>query len=144
MVRMAKWVKTTSCFGTCQATYRVLSNSPLVHPLSWGAKPLIALVSRYRVEPILFLALTKNGHQPGVTVASSIDESLELARAEQPEKVSIIGGGQIYKLFLPFATILEITYVYDAPVADTYFPNFSEDDFTEIKSNRSTRQPTSF
>jgi dihydrofolate reductase len=80
------------------------------------------------------IVLTANDQwsHPGVTVARSINESLELARAEKPEKISIIGGGQIYKLFLPFATILEITYVYDAPAADTYFPNFSEDDFTEI------------
>ncbi|MDG1904984.1 MAG: dihydrofolate reductase [Arenicella sp.] len=101
-------------------------------PIIMGRKTFDSIGKPLPGRTNIVLSANKQWSQPGVTVASSIDESLELARAEQPEKVSIIGGGQIYKLFLPFATILEITYVYDAPVADTYFPNFSEDDFTEI------------
>ena len=66
----------------------------------------------------------------GVTVASSLDAAIELADA-QSDKAFVIGGGQIYKLFLPYATALEITEVYDAPVADTYFPNFASSDFIE-------------
>ena len=101
-------------------------------PIIMGRKTFDSIGKPLPGRTNIVLSANKQWSQPGVTVASSIDESLELARAEQPEKVSIIGGGQIYKLFLPFATILEITYVYDAPVADTYFPNFSEDNFTEI------------
>lgn len=68
----------------------------------------------------------------GVEVCHSVDECLARARKEQPEKISIIGGAQIYKLFMPFVTKLEITYVYDAPAADTFFINYDEDEFKEV------------
>ena len=80
----------------------------------------------------LNIVLTANDEwqADGVTVASSLDTAIELASQEN-EKAFVIGGGQIYKLFLPFATTLEITEVFDAPVADTFFPNFSSTEFTE-------------
>ena len=85
----------------------------------------------------LNIVLTANDQwqAEGVTVASSLDTAIELA-SEENEKAFVIGGGQIYKLFLPFATTLEITEVFDAPVADTFFPNFSSTEFTEIARNK--------
>jgi len=68
----------------------------------------------------------------GVVVASSLDHALDLSEQEKTGKSFVIGGGQIYKLFLPFATKMEITEVFDAPQADTFFPNFSDLEFSEI------------
>ena len=42
------------------------------------------------------------------------------------EEVFIIGGGQIYKLFLPFAKKLYLTIIEKSPEADTFFPNYSK------------------
>jgi dihydrofolate reductase len=69
----------------------------------------------------------------GVTVVGSLEAALEAAAADQTEKAFVIGGGQIYKLFLPYATKLEITEVFDTTLADTFFPNFSSADFTETQ-----------
>jgi dihydrofolate reductase len=86
----------------------------------------------------LNIVLTANNdwQADGVSIASSIDNALELAKTElakctSTEKTFVIGGGQIYKLFLAYATTLEMTEVADAPVADTYFPNFSGGDFKQ-------------
>lgn len=91
----------------------------------------------------LNIVLTANSdwHADGVSVASSIESALELAKIElanielekstSTDKTFVIGGGQIYKLFLAYATTLEMTEVADAPVADTYFPNFSGGDFKQ-------------
>ena len=68
----------------------------------------------------------------GVVVAKSIDEALELAEHESGDKVFVIGGGQIYKLFLSYATALELTEVFDTPIADTFFPNFAGVEFIEV------------
>ncbi len=67
-----------------------------------------------------------------VSVCGTIEHALSLAEKEDTGKAFIIGGGQIYKLFLAYATQLEITKVYDAPMADTFFPNFSGSDFQEV------------
>jgi len=81
----------------------------------------------------LNIVLTANDdwQAAGVTVASSIDQALELASNANTDKAFVIGGGQIYKLFLPYATSLEMTEVFDTPVADTFFPNFSGGEFKE-------------
>jgi len=74
----------------------------------------------------------------GVTVAGSIELALEHAKAASAQKIFVIGGGQIYKLFLAYATSLEMTEVADSPAADTFFPNFSGGEFKEIKRERIT------
>ena len=83
----------------------------------------------------LNIVLTENldWRAEGVTIANSLDKALDLAKAEDSGKAFVIGGGQIYKLFLAYATSLEMTEVYDAPTADTFFPNFSGAEFEEIK-----------
>jgi len=94
----------------------------------------------------LNIVLTANSdwQADNVTTASSLDEALALARDEQGDKAFVIGGGQIYKLFLAYASALEMTEVYDAPVADTYFPNFSGGEFKEIKRERITDNQPNF
>jgi len=88
----------------------------------------------------LNIVLTANAkwHADGVSVAGSLDEALTLADAEDTGKAFVIGGGQIYKLFIPYATRMEITEVYDTPNADTYFPNFSSSEFSEVTREKIT------
>lgn len=61
---------------------------------------------------------------PDAEVVQGITPILELAKMEE---VWIIGGQQIYELFLPFAEELYVTHV-DAmyPNADTFFPEFEQ------------------
>lgn len=74
----------------------------------------------------------------GVTACPGIDEALKAAKQHDSNKAFIIGGGQIYKLFLAYATKMELTEVYDAPVADTFFPFFSGHDFKEVAREKIT------
>lgn len=58
---------------------------------------------------------------PGVTVAHSIEEAVQLA--EMPGEVICAGGGQIYELAMPLADEMWLTHVEGAfPEADTFFP----------------------
>ena len=94
----------------------------------------------------LNIVLTENHdwQADGVTVAGSIDAALELAKTADTGRAFVIGGGQIYKLFLAYATKLELTEVYDTPVADTYFPLFSSNDFVEVKREKITDNEPAF
>lgn len=88
----------------------------------------------------LNIVLTENKQwsAKGVSVCRDLESALGLAEQENTGKAFVIGGGQIYKLFLAYATKLEITEVYDAPVADTFFPNFSGLDFKEVARIKNT------
>jgi dihydrofolate reductase len=65
----------------------------------------------------------------GVEVAHSLDEALTLAGSDAP--VFVVGGGEIYAQALPLATRLVLTEIDDAPDGDTFFPDWSRDEWTE-------------
>ncbi len=58
---------------------------------------------------------------PGAEVAASPEEALNICRNE--EKVSIIGGGEIYRYFMPLAHQLYFTRVHHSFEGDTHFPD---------------------
>jgi dihydrofolate reductase len=49
-----------------------------------------------------------------------------LAAARDAEEIMIIGGGQIYELFLPKANRLHVTRVHASVDGDAYFPEIDE------------------
>ena len=62
----------------------------------------------------------------GCEMALSIEEAVKLAGRD--EECFVIGGGMVYKQFLPLAGKLYLTQVHDSFDADTFFP---EIDFSQ-------------
>lgn len=70
------------------------------------------------------LVLTRSGHAPfqGMEAMASLDEALAAAEGQE---LAVIGGGEIYRLTLPFATALRLTHVQTrVEGADAWFPDF--------------------
>ena len=65
----------------------------------------------------------------GCEMAESIEEAIELAGLE--DECFVIGGGMVYRQFLPIAGKLYLTRVHEAFEADTFFP---EIDFSQWKA----------
>ena len=59
----------------------------------------------------------------GVTVAHSFDRALEKIPANSGHKVFVIGGAEVYHLFLPWCAYVYVTKFNIAPVSDRFFPN---------------------
>ena len=66
---------------------------------------------------------------PDCIMAYSPDEVLQLA--ESDSECFIIGGGMIYKQFLPIASKLYLTIVHAEFEADTFFPEIDYSDWKE-------------
>ncbi len=68
-------------------------------------------------------------HIPGVDIAHSLDEALEIA-AQGPYgstgEIFVIGGGEIYRQALPIADKLYLTIVESDETGDVFFPDYSE------------------
>ncbi len=91
----------------------------------------------------IVLTENKNWSANDVSVCHDLESTIALAEQQGTGKAFVIGGGQIYKLFLAYATSMELTEVADAPQADTFFPNFSGRDFKETQRIKVTdNQPT--
>jgi dihydrofolate reductase len=77
------------------------------------------------------LVMTRAAQAPvaGMQVVRSLDEALAAAGADT---LMVIGGGEIYALALPRASVLHLTRV-DTEVegADAFFPAWSPQDWTE-------------
>ena len=58
----------------------------------------------------------------GVEVVASPDEAVAAAAATGGKDAMVIGGGEIYALFMPRADRLHITHVDALPEGDTLFP----------------------
>jgi dihydrofolate reductase len=62
----------------------------------------------------------------GCFVVNSVETALEKAKSLEKEKTFVIGGGEIYKLVLPFSDKLYLTLIDGNYDADTFFPDYSE------------------
>jgi len=71
----------------------------------------------------------------GCTMAYSIEDAINLCDSDNEN--FIIGGGSIYKQFMPFTNKLYITKVHKDFDADTFYPeiNFSEWEIIENQAN---------
>lgn len=68
------------------------------------------------------LVLTRTAQYNNVEVCRSQEEAMALLSEE--EKAYIIGGEQIYRLFLPLCNRLEITLIHKRYNGDTWFPEY--------------------
>ncbi|MCK4919644.1 MAG: dihydrofolate reductase [Bacteroidales bacterium] len=70
----------------------------------------------------------------GCEMAYSIEDALQ--QFDEKEEVYVIGGGMIYKQFLPHASRLYLTLVHQDFEADTFFPVINYDEWKEILKER--------
>lgn len=73
----------------------------------------------------------KDYNPDGTIVVNSLEKALEIAK-DDPQPF-VIGGGEIYKLALDKADVIELTRVHGSFDADTYFPNFNESNWTLVE-----------
>jgi len=62
----------------------------------------------------------------GVVAAHSIDEVLAMIAEEDTSRVFVIGGGVVYKQFLPHCSHAYVTKIEAETPIDTYFPNLDK------------------
>lgn len=74
---------------------------------------------------------------PGCTVVHSVDEVL--AKTKGVPEVVIAGGGQIYRLFLPFVSKMYVTYVHTELEGKTTFPAIDLGEWKEVSREKHTK-----
>lgn len=80
----------------------------------------------------IVISRNKNYTAENISTIGSTAELYELCKNE--ELIYIIGGEEIYKLFIQSADILYITKIHHQFEADTFFPSFSGSDWNHIEN----------
>jgi dihydrofolate reductase len=77
--------------------------------------------------------LTQNSEYKaeGCTVINSVEAALELA---ENQEVFVIGGAEVFELFMPSVQRLYITLIEHEFEADTFFPEFDIEDWVLVTS----------
>ncbi|MWP60997.1 type 3 dihydrofolate reductase [Gilliamella sp. Pas-s25] len=69
---------------------------------------------------------------PNISWVPSIDAAILLAQTQLVDEAFIIGGGNIYKQALPLANRLYLTHIDAKLQGDTYFPDYSPEQWQVI------------
>ncbi len=88
---------------------------------TWESLPLRPLPGRTNIV----ISDDPDDRFQGCTMAYSIEEALD--HCNRDEECFVVGGGMIYRQFLPLADKLYITRVHASFDADTFFPEIEED-----------------
>ena len=74
------------------------------------------------------IIMTKNkGYTvSGALIKHTVEEVFAEIAGEPAERVFVIGGGSIYRQFLPYCSCAYVTKIEAAPPSDVFFPNLDE------------------
>jgi dihydrofolate reductase len=89
-------------------------------PMVMGRKTFESFPSPLRGRRHIVLTRDPDWRAPEAEVAHGVEEAIALA-GNVPE-IAVIGGADIYRLFLPRAARIELTEVHRAPEGDTKMP----------------------
>ena len=104
----------------------------LGHPIIMGRLTWASIGRPLPGRHNIVISTRQDFHAEGCSVVSSPAEALRAAG--DADEVMVIGGGQIYALFLPITERIYLTRV-DAEIdGDTFFPALNPDDWRVISS----------
>ena len=95
---------------------------------TWDGLPRKPLPGRTNIV----ITRAANFASEGAVVVANADAALAVAGQEKADEICIIGGGEIYRLFLPMAGRIYLTEVQMDVVGDTRFPDLEQGAWREV------------
>lgn len=126
--------------------FRLFRRLTTGHPIIMGRRTFESLNSK-PLPKRRNIVVTRNLllSPAGVDIAHSIEDAIEMTPSDA--RVFIVGGGQLYRQAMPFATSIVLTEIFDESPndslfslfsGDVYFPDIRIEDWQETKtSNKS-------
>ena len=100
-------------------------------PMLMGRKTLDAIGKPLPGRRNLVLTRGTDLRIPGIEIVHSVEEALAVC-AGAPE-LMVIGGAEVYRLFLPLAQRMHLTRVHAPIVGDTRFPNCDWNEWRKLE-----------
>lgn len=105
-------------------------------PVIMGRKTLEALNAK-PLNGRLNIVVTrqKDFQVPGFVVAHDIHEALQICKDAHYREICVIGGGEIYRQYMPLAHRLVVTRVAANLAGDAYFPEIPEQEWELVSDD---------
>ncbi len=118
------------------------------HPVVMGRKTWASLPQKLPQRSNLVVSrhpdrVAPKGAARPDQIISDLDAFLA-AHESTPEKIFIIGGGQLYRRFLPHAQTLYLTEIAASAPADTFFPPFDPTLYTQTLIKKGSENGVNF
>lgn len=111
--------------------FQHFKNTTLGHPIIMGRKTFETLGKPLKGR--LNIVVSRNRYYKTnfeeVVIKSSLQSSIEFCRDQAPEKIFIIGGGEIYKQAITFVDEMIITFMKFEAEGEVKFPKINDDDW---------------
>jgi dihydrofolate reductase len=103
------------------------------HPVIMGRNTYIAMGAALPGRTNIVLSTDKTLTLPDARVVHSPEEALDVCHGVSGnDEVFVIGGAQIYEVFIPMTERMYITEVKTPFTCDTYFPDYAKEDWEMI------------
>lgn len=106
-------------------------------PMIMGRKTFDSLPGLLEGRRHIVLTRDAEWEEEGAEVAHGVEEALRLANGPH---VFVIGGAEIFALFLPLADRIELTEIAAKPEGDTVVPPFTKKDWQEVHRETHERE----
>jgi dihydrofolate reductase len=104
------------------------------HVVIMGRKNYESIPEKFRPLPNRenFIVTRQKNYQAPCRVVHSVEEVIDWSRNNHQEEIFIIGGSEIYRIGLPFATRLYLTEIDATVEGDTFFPSWDKNSWKEL------------
>lgn len=109
------------------------------HPVLMGRKTYESIGRPLPGRRCIVLTRQSGYAAPGCEVNASFEEALQLCSAS--DELFVAGGGELYRLALPMAQRLCLTFVDLDLTGDTSFPEIPENEFEELRRELLSEDP---
>ncbi len=108
----------------------------LAKPIIMGRKTYESMGRPLPKRTNIILTQQQDYQVDGCHVVHDVEAAIQCAQqVEDVTEIMIIGGAQIYKLFLPFANRMYLTFIDHSFSGDSYFPEWNKDEWDVIENH---------
>ncbi len=100
-------------------------NLTMGHPVIMGRKTYESIGKALPNRTNIVITRDPAYNATGCTIATSLDEAVEIAQVHESEELFIIGGAEIFRLAMGLADRLYLTLIQGDIEGDTFFPEYS-------------------
>ena len=112
----------------------------LGHSVIMGRKTFESIAKPLPQRKNIILTRNKNYKAKGTLIAHNVKEALNFC--ENDNQPFIIGGGEIYKLFMNISNKIELTRIHKSYDGDAFFPEILEEKWKLVNSKKNNFNET--